>query len=131
MTPSVTSERKAWTTSKRILAVGTLILIALGALIRQAAPNSPAVVRLSSGPSSVVSTSRPNAEEAAFASLKTGMSYKQAVTILGSEGEEIASNEMSGVKTVLCEWKGGKLWATKNAVFQNDKLINKKRFGME
>ena len=59
------------------------------------------------------------------------MSYKQAVTILGSEGEEIASNEMSGVKTVLCEWKGGKLWATKNAVFQNDKLINKKRFGME
>ena len=130
MTPSVTLENKVWSPSKKLLAVSILVLIAMGAFIQQVAHNSPVGVRLSSGLSSVVPASSPNAEKAAFASLKTGMSYQQAVAILGSKGEEIVSDELSGVKTVLYEWKNDKLWANKNAVFQNNRLISKKQFDL-
>jgi hypothetical protein len=110
--------------------VSILVLIAIGAFIQRAAPNSPIGGSLSSGLSAVVPTASSKAEAAAFASLKTGMSYQQAVAILGSKGQEIVSDEISGVKTVLYEWKDEKSWANKNAVFQNDRLIGKKQFDL-
>ena len=131
MNPSFTFENKAWSTAKKKVAGFIRVLLASSAVMRHTVPNPSALVRLSSGPSSVVPAAAPNAEAADFASLKTGMSYKQVVAILGSKGEETVSTEMAGVKTVLYEWKDEKVWANKNAVFQNDSLISKKQFDLK
>lgn len=65
-----------------------------------------------------------------FNKLKTGMSYRQVVAILGSEGEVLSENEIAGTRTVMYQWKAGYL-ANMNAMFQNDKLISKTQLGLE
>jgi hypothetical protein len=65
-----------------------------------------------------------------FNKLRTGMTYRQAVAILGAEGEVLSENEIGGTRTVMYQWKGGYL-ANMNAMFQNDKLISKAQFGLE
>ena len=62
--------------------------------------------------------------------LKTGMSYKQATAILGSNGVELSSNDIGGSHTVMYQWKAGTM-ANMNAMFQQNKLISKAQFGLE
>ena len=131
MAPSFTPKNHAQRTAKKIIAVSVVALIGAGAFMRHAAPNVPAVAKPSVGLSPTMPAASPTAEEAVFASLKAGMSYQQVIAILGSTGEETVSNELSGVKTVLYEWKDDKAWATKNAVFQDNKLISMKLFAMK
>lgn len=61
--------------------------------------------------------------------LETGMSYAQAVSILGKPGVEMSSNELAGIRTVMYQWEG-RAFANMNAMFQNDKLIQKAQFGL-
>ena len=64
--------------------------------------------------------------------LQSGMSYSQAVAILGCEGEELSSSEMGGFKTVMYMWTGSS-WsgANMNAMFQNDQMISKAQMGLK
>ena len=64
--------------------------------------------------------------------LQSGMSYSQAVAILGCEGEELSSSDMAGFKTVMYMWSGSS-WtgANMNAMFQNDQLISKAQMGLK
>lgn len=74
----------------------------------------------------------PTMSAAEFAALKTGMSLAEAVAIIGSEGELMSENEMAGTRTVMIQWEGeGGFGANANAMFQNDKLIQKSQFGLE
>lgn len=127
MNPTVTPENKGWSTSDKLVAVGLPLLIAIGAFVQQGASTTHTVVAPMTT-SAAAPVASPVEDKSAFVSLKSGMSYKQAVAILGAEGEVVASDEMSGIKTVLYEWKDDKVWATKNALFQNDKLVSKKQF---
>lgn len=68
---------------------------------------------------------------AQFQRLQTGMSYAQACKVLGLEGEELSSNSLMGIKTVMYKWNGTSLTGNMNAMFQNDKLIQKSQFGLE
>ena len=65
-----------------------------------------------------------------FQRLETGMSYKGAAHILGQQGEEVSSNDIAGIKTIMYQWKAGSM-ANMNAMFQNDKLISKAQIGLE
>jgi len=67
---------------------------------------------------------------ATFAQLKTGMKYADVVKILGSEGEVLSESELGGTKTVMYQWKGDGI-SNMNAMFQNNKLINKAQFGLK
>ncbi len=62
--------------------------------------------------------------------LKTGMSYKEVVKIIGFEGEEMSQNEVGGTKTVMYMWQNPD-GSNMNAMFQNDKLIQKSQFGLK
>jgi hypothetical protein len=64
--------------------------------------------------------------------LQTGMSYSQAVAILGCDGEELSSSEMGGFKTIMYMWTGSS-WsgANMNAMFQNDELVSKAQIGLK
>jgi len=80
----------------------------------------------------VAGTRQQGVTKAAFLRLQTGMSYAQAVSILGSDGDEEVHSEMAGVVTVSYRWKGeGTIGANMSAMFQNDKLVTKAQFGLE
>lgn len=65
-----------------------------------------------------------------FNQLKTDMSYKEVVQILGTKGEVMSESEVAGIKTVLYTWDGS-FGANMNATFQNDKLISKAQVGLK
>ena len=72
-----------------------------------------------------------------YQNLHDDISYHEAVRIIGEEGEEVSRNKLDGipgvmgsVETVMYRWQnsdGGNM----NAMFQNDKLIQKAQFGLK
>lgn len=74
----------------------------------------------------------PNAAGVTMANynrLATGMSYRDAVKLLGSRGVEISSSELAGIRTVMYQWEAGS-GANMNAMFQNDRLVSKAQLGL-
>lgn len=65
-----------------------------------------------------------------YLALHTGMSYADAVAILGSPGEEISRSDIAGYTTVMYQWTTAFGLGNMNAMFQNDKLIQKAQFGL-
>lgn len=69
--------------------------------------------------------------------IEVGMSYKQVVEIIGSDGEELSRNKIEGVpgvmesvETVMYQWMN-KNGANMNVMFQNNKLIQKAQYGLK
>src|SRR5688572_22097242 len=70
---------------------------------------------------------------AKYEALQTGMSYAQVVKIIGKEGEELSRNDIAGITTVMYQWQNKSLadLGGANAMFQNDKLIQKTQFNLK
>lgn len=67
-----------------------------------------------------------------FNQLEDGISYEDAVKILGKEGQETSRSTVMGHSAVMYTWTnpgigGGNM----NAMFQNDSLMSKAQFGLE
>ncbi len=94
---------------------------------------------LASGPSAsppdvavLAGARQKGVSKAAFLRLQTGISYAQAVGVLGAEGDEEARSDTAGIVTVSYRWKGqGMIGANMSAMFQNDKLVTKAQVGLE
>lgn len=75
------------------------------------------------------------ATKAGYDRLTSGMSYRQAVSALGCEGEEMSSTEMAGFKTIMYMWVGsgvsGMMGGNMNAMFQNDRMMSKAQMGLK
>lgn len=67
---------------------------------------------------------------AKFNRLDTGMSYAEAVRILGGPGTELSRSDLGGITTVMYQWTGTGI-GNMNAMFQGDKLVNKAQFGLK
>jgi hypothetical protein len=66
-----------------------------------------------------------------FNNISEGMTYEQAVKIIGSNGELMSESSVGGISTKMYTWKGeGSLGANANAMFQNGKLITKAQVGL-
>lgn len=72
-----------------------------------------------------------------FDQISDGMSYSQVTSIIGNGGTESSSGTMQGVPgvmpsitTKLYSWQNSD-GSNMNAMFQNDKLINKAQFGLK
>lgn len=72
----------------------------------------------------------PSITMAQFSKLETGMTYDQAVAILGKPGVEMSRSDVAGTVTVLYTWDAGGL-ANMNAMFQNGKMISKAQLGLK
>lgn len=106
----------------------TVIIFAIGAAF------------LFSGPSNQTQKAESRQDQismAGYLALKNGMPYEQAVTILGQPGEELSRNEMPGIpgvmartETVMYMW-GNSNGSNMNAMFQNNKLIQKAQTGLK
>ncbi|MFC1600782.1 hypothetical protein ACFL34_00340, partial [Candidatus Sumerlaeota bacterium] len=72
-----------------------------------------------------------------YKSIQNGMSYRAVVAIVGAEGEEMVRNKIDGVpgvmesiETVMYQWVNSN-GSNMNAMFQNDKLMQKAQFGLK
>lgn len=72
-----------------------------------------------------------------YKKIQNVMSYRQVIQIIGAEGEEMSRSKMDGVpgvmesvETVMFQWVNGN-GSNMNAIFQNDKLIQKAQFGLK
>ncbi|MGR3505196.1 MAG: DUF3862 domain-containing protein [Paracoccaceae bacterium] len=81
-------------------------------------------------PSSAIAACKVTKEK--YDKLQSGMSYSQAVSILGCGGEELSSSDLGGFKTIMYMWTGNS-WsgANMNAMFQNDQLVSKAQMGLK
>jgi hypothetical protein len=70
---------------------------------------------------------------AEFNALRSGMSYTQAVRVLGCPGQEISRVDIPGLPTtVMYSWEGSGMWgANMNATFQADALVQKAQLGLK
>jgi hypothetical protein len=71
----------------------------------------------------------PVVTKAEFDRIKEGMSYDEVVKVIGAPGEQLSSNDLAGIKTVMYSWANSS-GSNMNAMFQNDKLIQKAQFGL-
>ena len=60
--------------------------------------------------------------------LQTGVTYQQAVQIIGESGQEISRSDLAGIVTVMYGWSNPN-GSNMNAMFQNGGLVNKAQFG--
>ena len=75
--------------------------------------------------------------KAKYDKIKEGMSYVEVKGIIGGDGEEMGSSKMDGVSgvvpsisTKMYAWKNSN-GSNMNAMFQNDRLIQKAQFGLK
>jgi hypothetical protein len=105
-----------------LAAVGILVAVVLDTWDFSGATNS----YLQTG-----STASPGVSLSQFQQLQAGMTYGEVVRILGSSGTEMSRSDIANISTVLYQWPGsGTMGANMNAMFQNDKLVNKAQFGL-
>lgn len=86
---------------------------------------------------SMPSFGRQNVTFAHYSQIQNGMSYEQVVNIIGMPGEELSQNRMEAIPgvmdaitTVMYQWMNGN-GSNMNAMFQNNKLIQKAQFGLK
>jgi hypothetical protein len=72
-----------------------------------------------------------------YGSIQAGMSYEDVSAIIGQHGVEVSSNVIPGVKgvmpttiTAMYTWTNPD-GSNMNAIFQNDKLIQRAQYGLE
>lgn len=110
---------------------GVLILVIFGVVASM----------FSAGPGSsgtgFISVSEPVVTYNEYLSIENGMSYQQVVSIIGEPGREISRNKTDGVpgvmediETVMYEWANSD-GSNMNAMFQNDRLIQKAQFWLD
>ena len=64
-----------------------------------------------------------------YESVRTGMSYEQVLSIVGTPGVELSRSDIAGYTTVMYSWKNSN-GSNMNAMFQNGRLVNKAQFGL-
>jgi len=113
-----------------VIVVAIMVVIPKGSGSKRA---TPAGTQATIKPSAIV-TKAPDTtiSLAEFNSLNTGMSYKEAVSIIGCEGTISSQSKMNGIETIMYTWKGsGDLGANANAMFQNNNLVSKAQAGLK
>ncbi len=79
--------------------------------------------------SSAKKTIKVKSTRAEFGRISEGMTYEQVVSILGTSGELLISNEIDGIKTLTYSWKNAS-GSNINAIFQNGKLVQRVQLGL-
>lgn len=81
-------------------------------------------------PAASPSNTGPGLTKENFAQIKNGMSYKQVVEILGSEGEETTSSQVGRFKISSYKWSGSG-YSMIYCVFNNDKMTSKSQANLK
>lgn len=122
----VTGSRKGGCLKVALIAVGALVLIIFVVGLIAGPPRTQSST---TGETGAVRSSVFKITASQYGQLQTGMSYDEAVRIIGDPGEEITSSDLGGIRTVGYSWKN---FDGSNAmvIFQNDRLTTKSQFGL-
>lgn len=90
---------------------------------------APATGAVSSNPSR--NEPRSGITMANYERLRDGISYREAVAILGKPGTELSRSDLAGITTVMYSWEGSSFGSNMNVMFQNDRLVSKAQFGLK
>ena len=71
----------------------------------------------------------PVVTKAEFDRIREGMTYQEVASIISAPGELQSSGDLAGIKTVMYSWMNAN-GSNMNAMFQNNKLIQKAQFGL-
>ena len=71
----------------------------------------------------------PVVTRAEYDQLREGMTYEEAVRIIGVRGDELSRSDLAGFSTVMYSWMNDNS-SNMNAMFQNNKLVTKAQFGL-
>jgi hypothetical protein len=71
----------------------------------------------------------PIVTKAEYDQIREGMTYEQVRSIIGAPGEEISRSDLAGFTTVMYSWTNAN-GSNMNAMFQNNRLVNKAQFGL-
>ena len=135
--PLESNKQRAPNDSKALgIVLGLVVIIVLGvvsALVIPEAFNTPP--RATGGLDRTGSTAVVN--KAHYDRIREGMSYLEVIRIIGAEGVELSSNKIDGVpgvmpsiSTKMYMWQNSN-GSNMNAMFQNDRLVQKAQFGLE
>jgi hypothetical protein len=64
-----------------------------------------------------------------YDTVRTGMTYEQVCSIIGSVGVELSRSDIGSYTTVMYSWKN-RNGSNMNAMFQNGLLVTKAQFGL-
>lgn len=64
-----------------------------------------------------------------YARVQTYMTYDEVTEIIGKPGQELSRSYVAGYDTVMYQWVNGD-GSNMNALFQNDRLVQKAQFGL-
>jgi hypothetical protein len=68
---------------------------------------------------------------AQFAQLHVGMTYAEAIAVIGCEGDVMVDHSAGQPPTMMYGWQGyGIPGANMNAMFQDGRLVTKRQFGI-
>lgn len=68
---------------------------------------------------------------AEYRELRDGMTYREAVAVIGFPGVELSRTSIAGYTTVMFQWTNpAPAISNMNAMFQNDELVSKAQFGL-
>ena len=111
---------------KKALGAMAMILAAVGlASVIYVSQQISNIIEDPFAPSSLLGTNTPPIVTLAeYEQLREGISYEEAVRIIGDEGEELSRSDIAGYSTVMYMWTnaGG---SNMNAMFQNGELVTK------
>lgn len=116
---------------------GTAASTTAAAVTTPAAPEAtqapaPTAAPTTAAPTTEANTAKISLDE--FNQLQTGMSYEQAVAVIGGEGAKLSESSFGDVTTVMYQWDGSNdsgFGANANAMFQGDKLVSKAQLGLK
>lgn len=98
----------------------------------QARPTVAPRARSSRAASTQVPSRSSGVSMASFNQLRDGMSHKQVVEILGSEGEMVSSSNVAGIKTIMYKWESrSSSYSAMSVMFQNGRLVMKSQYGLD
>lgn len=108
-----------------------IVLLSAGLLLAgcDPAPNTAAAGNRSGESVSLVDEETITLEE--YSQLSTGMSYEDAVKVIGFAGTEQSSSDIAGMRTVMYAWANPGGMQNMNAMFQDGKLVTKAQFGLQ
>lgn len=105
--------------------LGIVVIVGIGVFTADS-NNAAALQQLTSG------GSPQGVTLAKYNRLADGMTYADAIGILGAPGTEMSRSSLGGTTTVMYSWQGsGDIGANMNAMFQDDRLVSKAQFNLK
>jgi hypothetical protein len=118
----------AWKPVLRIFVLSAACIAALLGILLVVDSKPFGSTSLTARPPSIFAPS-PDVTMASYQRIQEGMTYEQVRSIIGKAGEELSRSEIAEYTTVMYMWKNTN-GSNMNAMFHNDRLVQKAQFGL-